>query len=202
MESRSKTGSGKQDKYRRGENPREDRIGEEHIRGEHIGGKDISIRWWWELTEEAGEDGARMALNFSVTGVSMVPTIRNHLDTVVVLPRRRIPKVGDIVLFRKKNMVGDYILHRVLEVEEEGVLTIGDGNLTTDGWTRMEDVYGIAAAIKKGERTLDCGSPLMIFWGRLWLRLLPVRGPLLKLFGWIAARKQRNLSAGPEGQRR
>lgn len=148
--------------------------------------KDVMIQEWWDLTREAGEEGAKMAINFSVTGLSMVPTIRNRLDTVIVLPRRRQPVVGDIVLFQKKNICGNYVLHRVMEAEEEGVLTIGDGNLAPDGWTRMERVYGIAVAVKRGKHTLDLTGGVMVFWGKLWLKLLPVRGPLLKLFSLLA----------------
>ena len=151
---------------------------------------DVSVRKWKDLTDKAGEAGADMALQFCVTGVSMVPTIRHQQDTVIVLPLRRKPKVGDIVLFQRQNTFGKYVLHRVCEVEDEGVRTIGDGNLHDDGWTRMEEIYGVAVALKKGKRSYDLQKGAFAVWGKLWLALRPVRKPLLALFEFLAKEKK------------
>lgn len=145
--------------------------------------RDVAIDEWHELTRAAGEEGRRMGLYFHVTGVSMVPTIRNGLDGVVVLPldeeRAKGVEKGDVILFQKKNLVGDYVLHRVWKVEGDKVLTIGDGNLHADGWIARNKIYGIAVELHKGKRKLRMNSTWMRLWGLLWLFLLPVREPLL-----------------------
>ncbi|MCI8712575.1 MAG: S26 family signal peptidase [Ruminococcus sp.] len=155
--------------------------------------RDISIDEWHELARAAGEEGRHMALRFHVTGVSMVPTIRNGLDGVVVLPldEERVKDVekGDVILFRKKNLVGDYVLHRVWKVEGDKVQTIGDGNLCADEWITRDKIYGVAVELHKGNQKIRLDSAWMWLWGRLWLFLLPVRGPLLAGMAHLYGRK-------------
>ena len=56
-------------------------------------------------------------------GVSMLPMLKNRRDTIVVLPKKERLKPLDVALYKR----GDaYILHRVLEVKEDGYLIRGD----------------------------------------------------------------------------
>ena len=66
---------------------------------------------------------------FRVTGNSMFPLFRAGRDSVCIRPCSSVtiekPKRGDIILFC---ISGKYILHRVMRIEGNRVVTAGDGN--------------------------------------------------------------------------
>ncbi len=56
-------------------------------------------------------------------GISMLPMLKNRRDTIVVKPKTERLKPLDVALYKR----GDaYVLHRVLEVKDEGYIIRGD----------------------------------------------------------------------------
>lgn len=104
----------------------------------------------------------------AVNGQSMLPFFRSG-STITLRPI----KEGDI---RKYNVVmadagNAFVVHRIIEVGEEYVTLLGDGNyLGTERVTR-ERIYGI----------VDC-SALHIFFAKIWLWMRPVRRFPLAIF--------------------
>ena len=104
----------------------------------------------------------------SVKGQSMLPFFRSG-STITLRPI----KEGDI---RKYNVVmadagNAFVVHRIIEVGEEFVILLGDGNyLGTERVTR-DKIYGV----------VDC-SALHIFFAKIWLWMRPVRRFPLAIF--------------------
>ena len=104
----------------------------------------------------------------AVNGQSMLPFFRSG-STITLRPI----KEGDI---RKYNVVmadagNAFVVHRIIEVGEEFVTLLGDGNyLGTERVTR-DKIYGI----------VDC-SALHIFFAKIWLWMRPVRRFPLAIF--------------------
>ena len=104
----------------------------------------------------------------AVKGESMLPFFRSG-STITLRPA----KAEDI---RKYAVVmadaGDnFVVHRIIEVGEEYITLLGDGNyLGTERVTR-EKIYGV----------VDC-SALHIFFAKIWLWLRPVRRFPLAIF--------------------
>ena len=72
-------------------------------------------------------------------GVSMLPMLKTRRDTIVVLPKTQRLKPLDVALYKR----GDaYILHRVLEVKENGYIIRGD-NCYADENVPEEAVIGV-----------------------------------------------------------
>ncbi len=81
----------------------------------------------------------------TVVGTSMYPTLL-PLDIVFVNPVPTIINEGDIIVFRKYDMV---IIHRVVEVTKEGYITKGDANPTKDPWiVKKEEVLAKVLQVK------------------------------------------------------
>ena len=85
----------------------------------------------------------------AVTGHSMEPALREG-DWLLVLPPRRVPRVGEIVLVRDPRDRGRLLLKRVAELAADGVVVIGDHLAhSTDsrmfGTVPLADVVGRAA---------------------------------------------------------
>lgn len=104
----------------------------------------------------------------AVNGQSMLPFFRSG-STITLRPI----KEGDI---RKYNVVmadagNAFVVHRIIEVGEEYVTLLGDGNyLGTERVTR-DKIYGV----------IDC-SALHIFFAKIWLWMRPVRRFPLAIF--------------------
>jgi len=117
----------------------------------------LSVAQWHEMVSH----GADLPVRFQVTGGSMRPLIRNRRDIVTVVPLRRAPRIGDIVLFYRPESVAPYVLHRVWKIEGERVCTFGDGCYGPDHWMPASHIWGLAILIERGRLRIDPNSP---FW--------------------------------------
>jgi nickel-type superoxide dismutase maturation protease len=85
----------------------------------------------------------------AVSGHSMEPALREG-DWVLVIPPRRTPRSGDVVLVRDPRERTRLLLKRVATVETDGLVVLGDrGDHSTDsrhfGAVPFADVLGRAA---------------------------------------------------------
>ena len=109
-------------------------------------------------------------------GNSMFPFIRSERDSVV-LQKMKNMAVGSIVLARLQN--GSYVLHRVYQLEKEGMVLMGDGNLCATEHCRRNEVVGVVVKIIRDGRYVDCTSRRELLKAWMWRKLLPVRRALL-----------------------
>lgn len=109
-------------------------------------------------------------------GNSMFPFIRSERDSVV-LQKMKNMAVGSIVLARLQN--GSYVLHRVYQLEKEGMVLMGDGNLCATEHCRRNEVVGVVVKIIRDGRYVDCTSRKELLKAWMWRKLLPVRRALL-----------------------
>lgn len=107
-------------------------------------------------------------VRIAVNGQSMLPFFRSG-STIMLRP----VKDGDI---RKYNVVmadagSSFVVHRIIEVGEEYVTLLGDGNYLGTERVARDKIYGI----------VDC-SALHLFFAKIWLWLRPVRRYPLAIF--------------------
>jgi len=81
----------------------------------------------------------KVGLSFVTGGTSMHPFIK-HGDTVIIQPAVSL-KIGDVVLARNQQRL---ILHRIIRITGDGVITRGDACLCDDGFTPLEEIFGTA----------------------------------------------------------
>ena len=149
----------------------------------------FSVAKW----HEAARAGTDLPVRFKVVGWSMRPLIRRERDAVTVVPLRRAPEVGDIVLFYRESKA-DYVLHRVFRVNGDMVQTFGDGCLAPDPWTHARNVWGVAVKIERGRAVFDPNGFLCRLYARIWVGLWRVRrwmflpGRIVRKIGRIVKR--------------
>ena len=81
-----------------------------------------------------------------VRGVSMEPT---YATGDLVLAYRGSPRVGDVVAYRHPQ--GAVVIHRLVEVTDQGLVTQGDNVATVDPWVvAPQDVLGTARLVVPG----------------------------------------------------
>ena len=98
-------------------------------------------------------------------GTSMLPLIRQGIDSVALQSLDRPPRKYDILFYQRQD--GSYILHRVKEVTAEGLTMWGDNHTMLEYGITEENIIGYAARVFRGETELDCQSfPYHVY---LWL---------------------------------
>ena len=114
-------------------------------------------------------------------GTSMIPFIEEGRDRVELSGTDLHGlKRGDIVLARTDKGL---VLHRIVKKEEGGnFILMGDGNLHTTERCSEEDILGKAVRICREGKRRDCQGRPEIVKSWLWMRLRPVRRPLLLIW--------------------
>lgn len=90
----------------------------------------------------------------TVCNNSMLPLIRARIDTVEIRPVSAPLKTGDVILFRYNER---YILHRLIEVKGNYLITRGDSCVQSETIT-TDNVVGIMTGLWRGEKQLPLTS--------------------------------------------
>ena len=120
-----------------------------------------------------------------ISGSSMSPFLVHRRDTVYLSRVCRTLKKGDMILFRRDS--GDYILHRILRTENGLYTLIGDAQNWVEP-VREDQILALVTAVRRKGRLLTEGSFRWIFFEKIWLRMIPLRRPIMKLYA-LAFRK-------------
>ncbi len=89
-------------------------------------------------------------------GTSMLPLIRQGIDSVTLRSLNRPPEKYDILFYQRAD--GSYVLHRVKEVTPEGLILWGDNHTMLEYGVTEDQIIGYAARVFRGEKELDCRS--------------------------------------------
>lgn len=103
--------------------------------------------------------------NLSFRGISMLPLLRQGKDTVEISPLSNEIKKYDLPMYLREN--GKMVLHRVVKLEEDHYLCIGDN---TECFEKVypDQIIGIVTAINRGKRRIECNSFSYRLYCRLW----------------------------------
>ena len=99
-------------------------------------------------------------------GTSMLPLLRQGIDSVALRSLNRPPEKFDILFYQRSD--GSYVLHRVKEVTPKGLTMWGDNQTMLEFGVSCDQIIGYAARIFRGETELDCQSITYRAYLRLW----------------------------------
>ena len=124
------------------------------------------------------EEGKTVVL--MTKGASMHPFIIGEKDSVrLKKPDALYPGLIALAEHRKDR----YVLHRIISVEGNRVVLMGDGNLKGCEICRKSDIKAVAVSILKADGTeVDCFARKHLRRAALWYRLLPLRRWLLAFY--------------------
>ena len=97
----------------------------------------------YKFEEVLDKDGE---LFFTNVGYSMYPLIREREDILHIVQSSNY-KRGDIILFKSKEE--HYVLHRILRIKKDKIITAGDYNYFKDQPISKEQILGLLISIKK-----------------------------------------------------
>lgn len=118
-----------------------------------------------------------------ISGSSMSPFLAHGRDTVYLSKIMRPLKKGDMILYRRDS--GAYILHRILKAENGSYTLVGDAQNWLEPGVREDQVKALVTAVRRKGKLLKSGSFWWVFFEKIWIRLVPLRPRILKLYGFL-----------------
>jgi hypothetical protein len=122
-----------------------------------------------ELIQLQLDNGGRA--NLTVTGNSMRPMLTNRRDSVTLVRTEKYT-IGQIPLFRRDN--GAYVLHRIIEVTEDGYICCGDNQAIREP-VREDQIVAVVAEFVKNGKGHTVGELRYRFYSAVWMKLFPIR---------------------------
>ena len=147
--------------------------------------REVDTQEYVSMLKDLVEEGHQVSL--LISGSSMAPFLAHHRDTVYFKKPDRELKVGDIVFYRRAN--GKYVMHRIRWIRKEGYYMIGDAQTQTEGPLKREQIFGLITAVKRKEKLIRPGDFWWEFFARVWLRIIPLRGLIRRLYTVLMSRK-------------
>ena len=131
-----------------------------------------------ELVEEGHE------VSLLISGSSMAPFLIHHRDTIYFKAPDRALKRGDMVFFQRES--GQFVMHRIRFVKADGYYLIGDGQRETEGPIARERIFAVVTAVRRKGKVIRPGAFTWEFFARVWLRLIPLRGIISRLYARLS----------------
>ena len=112
-------------------------------------------------------------------GVSMWPMIRHGKDSVVINPVSGRLKKYDIPLY--KDRLDRYVVHRVIEVNDEGYVICGDGLFEKEYDITDKNVIGVVTGFFRKEKYISADDKKYLRYVHFWVDNFYFRKPVIKL---------------------
>jgi signal peptidase len=135
------------------------------------------------LVKELAEKGRLLVVP---VGASMIPMLRQGMDSVLLTriekPLRRL----DVALYRRED--GMYILHRVMQSKGGSLIFCGDGMIDDDPPVTESSAVAVLSGFYRGERFISVESKAYRLYAHLWcfMKLPRIIGLFLIRLRWRA----------------
>ena len=122
------------------------------------------------LIRERLENG--QSVRFSPRGVSMLPMLRQGIDSVVLSPAPEVLKKYDLPLYRRDN--GKYILHRIVGAGTT-YTCVGDNQFQLEPGVRRDQILALVTGFYRGDTLHSVNEPAYQLYCRFWHYSRPAR---------------------------
>ena len=125
---------------------------------------------------------AGQSVRFYPRGVSMLPMLRQDVDSVRIEPVSGPLRKYDLPLYRRDN--GKYVLHRIVKTGET-FTCMGDNQYLPEPNIRQDQIIAVVTAFYRGERMIPVTHPGYRLYCRLWHISRPLRRFWTRGMGWL-----------------
>ena len=125
---------------------------------------------------------AGQAVRFSPRGISMLPMLRQGIDSVELSPVPEKLKKYDLPLYQRKS--GQYVLHRVVKVSET-YTCMGDNQFEPEPGLEHGQIIALVTAFYRGRKLWHTDSFVYQLYCRFWHYSRPVRHFWRRGIGWL-----------------
>ena len=128
-----------------------------------------------ELVEEGRE------VSTIISGSSMSPFLCHERDRAFFQAPDRPLRVGDMVFYQRRS--GQYVLHRICKVKDGSYFIVGDAQTEIEGPVSREQIFALVTRVQRKGKILGPGDFRWEFFARVWVRFIPLRPLLVKVYG-------------------
>lgn len=121
-------------------------------------------------------------VRFKPQGISMLPMLRQGIDSVVLSPLPQKLKKYDLPLYKRED--GKYILHRIVKAGDT-YTCIGDNQFVLEPGLKHEQMIGVVTAFTRGEKKISTKAFSYQLYCRIWHYSRPVRHFWRRGIGWL-----------------
>ena len=125
------------------------------------------------------------SVRFSPRGTSMLPLLRQGVDTVVLSPLPEKLKKYDLPFYQRKD--GQFVLHRIVKAGES-YTCVGDNQFKLEKGLKHEQMIAVMTAFSRGDREHSVKEPGYWLYCRFWHYSRPVRRLWRRGKGWLRRR--------------
>jgi len=115
-----------------------------------------------------------------ISGSSMAPFLVHERDSIIFSKPQRELQRGDMVFYQRET--GQFVMHRILHVKPEGLYIVGDAQTEIEGPVNPSQVFAVVTKAQRKGKWIGPGDFWWWFFRTVWLRLVPVRKIILKLY--------------------
>ena len=128
---------------------------------------------------------AGQKVKFAPRGISMLPMLRQGIDTVTLSPLPEKLKKYDLPLYQREN--GKYVLHRVVEVGEH-YTCIGDNQFIFERGLSHDQMIAVVSSFTRGDREYSVTDWRYRLYCCLWHHSRKLRHFCRRALGWMRRR--------------
>ncbi len=132
------------------------------------------------LTEEGHE------VSMLIAGSSMSPFLIHQRDTIFFQKPDRPLRRGDMVFYERPS--GQFVMHRICRVRADGYDLVGDAQTRIEGPVTDAQIFALITKVQRKGRLLAPGDFWWEFFARVWIRMIPLRPIVVKLYGALVKR--------------
>lgn len=125
----------------------------------------------------AGQD-----VRFSPHGTSMLPMLRQDIDSVVLSPVSGKLQQYDLPLYRRDD--GKYILHRVIRAGDT-YTCMGDNQFAPEAGIRQDQLIAVVTAFYRADRIHQVTDTGYRLYCRIWYHSRHIRRFVRRAVGWL-----------------
>lgn len=115
----------------------------------------VDLEMIYPVIKETLENGN--SFTFSPRGKSMLPLIRQGVDSVKISPINRKINKYDIPLYRRDN--GQFVLHRVVGLKDDGYIMCGDNQHVYEYGIEDRHLIGLLTEIIRPDKVVKTTDP-------------------------------------------
>lgn len=132
----------------------------------------VTLEDLYPIIKEKLENGGTVTI--TPTGDSMLPMLRNGLDTVTIAPKPQVLKKYDLPFYKRKN--GQYVIHRVVGINKDGSYTVcGDNQFFLEKGVTQDQIIGLINSFTRKNKEIKCTSFLYRCYSIFWVFTRTIR---------------------------
>lgn len=111
-------------------------------------------------------------VRFMPNGTSMLPMLRQGVDSVTLSPVPKKLRKYDLPLYRRDN--GQFVIHRIVKAGET-YTCVGDGQFDLEHGLRRDQMIALVTSFSRGEKEISVTALRYRIYCRLWHWSRPIR---------------------------